>query len=145
MGSVNSEVRPPTGSQLRRSERCGPTSNGLASPQLFQNIDSCFGGQIFVIVVVDLHHGGVHTRSQALDLDESKRIVLGGLTNLNPKVINNGLKNSSGPTNLTGAGGAKLDKVLSDRLAVEHCVKGGHFVHPHRVEFQDLGNFVHGR
>ena len=45
------------------------------------------GGQVLVVVVVDLDHGRVDARAQALDLDEGEQAVLRCLPLLDPQLL----------------------------------------------------------
>lgn len=51
------------------------------------------GGEVLVVVVVDLDHGGVDAGAEALDLDEGEEAVLGGLALLDAEVLTDGLDN----------------------------------------------------
>lgn len=49
------------------------------------------GGEIFVVVVIDLDHGGVHAGAQTFDLDEGEEAVLGGVAGGDAEVLGDGV------------------------------------------------------
>lgn len=49
------------------------------------------GGQVFVVVVVDLDHGGVDAGAEALDFDVCEETVLGGVAGGDSEVLGDGL------------------------------------------------------
>lgn len=51
------------------------------------------GGQILVVVVVNLDHGGVDASAEALDLDVGEEAVLGGVAGGDAEVLVDGLDN----------------------------------------------------
>lgn len=56
-----------------------------------EELDSRFGGQVLVVVVVDLDHGSVDAGTEAFDLDESEETVGGGLALLDAEVVDDRL------------------------------------------------------
>lgn len=64
-----------------------------------------FGREIFVIVVVDLHHGGVDACAQTLDFNEREQAVGRGLAGLDAQVGLDGLDNDVGAAAAELAGG----------------------------------------
>lgn len=71
-----------------------------------EEFDSGLGGQILVVVVVDLDHGGVDAGAEAFDLDEGEETVLGGLALLDAEVVGDGLDDG------VGAAAAELARCL---------------------------------
>lgn len=63
------------------------------------------GGQILVVVVVDLDHGGVNAGTQALDLDVGEEAVLGGVAGGDAEVLVDSLNNGVGTATTKLAGG----------------------------------------
>lgn len=63
------------------------------------------GGQVFVIVIVDLDHWGVDASSQALDFDECKETVFGGVAGGDSKVLSDSLddRGTTAATELAGS------------------------------------------
>lgn len=45
------------------------------------------GGQVLVVVIVDLDHGGVDASAEALDLNVGEKTVLGGVARGNAEVL----------------------------------------------------------
>lgn len=54
------------------------------------------GGQILVVFVVDLDHGGVDAGAEAFDLDEGEETVGGGLALLDAEFLLDGLDDDVG-------------------------------------------------
>lgn len=65
--------------------------SGGARLQSVEKLDGGFGSKVLVVFVVDLDHGGVDAGTEALDLDEGKQAVGGGLALLNAEVLGDGL------------------------------------------------------
>lgn len=59
-------------------------------------MDGGLGGEILVVVVIDLDHGGVDAGAEALDLEEGEEAVLGGLATLDAQVASDGLDDGVG-------------------------------------------------
>lgn len=51
-----------------------------------------FGGEVLVVVVVDLDHGGVDTGTETFDFDEGEQAVFGGVAGGNAQVFRNGFE-----------------------------------------------------
>jgi hypothetical protein len=58
-----------------------------------EELDGGLGGEVLVVVVVDLDHGGVDAGAEALDLDEGEEAIGGGLALLDAEVGLDGLDN----------------------------------------------------
>lgn len=122
------------------------------------------GGQVFVVVVINLDHGGVDTGTKALNLNVGEEAVLGGVAGGDSEVLVDGLDDGVGAAAAELAGGLKsdiirvypiasskrwtyssadLDEVFADRLAVVHCVEGRDFVNAHGGHLEHAGNLVH--
>lgn len=84
--AVLARLPPAHGARLRRLARIRG-----GGPQRIEKRLGRLGSQVFVVVVVDLDHGGVDAGTQALDLDECEEAVGGGLSLLDPQVFFNGL------------------------------------------------------
>lgn len=115
--------------------------------ELVDDVDHGLWGEVFKVVVVDLDHGSVGAGTEALDFDQGKLLVLGGLTGLDAELSLESLEDLCGATAAEHArgGGAELQKVLSDGLAVEHGVESGDLVYAHRRHLEELGDIVHDR
>ena len=61
-----------------------------------EELDRCLGGEVLVVVVVDLDHGGVDAGAEALDFDEGEEAVGGGLALLDAEVGCDGLDDGVG-------------------------------------------------
>ena len=70
---------------------CCSTGGLGAGLKSLEKLDGGFGGQVLVVVVVDLDHGGVDAGTEALDLDEGEETVGGGLALLDAEVGCDGL------------------------------------------------------
>lgn len=81
------------------AQRAGFGSLGTGSGGLLEcgeeGLDGLWG-QILVIVVVDLDHGGVDAGSQAFDLDVGEEAVLGGVAGGNAEVLVDSLDDGVG-------------------------------------------------
>lgn len=115
--------------------------------ELLDDVDHGLWGEIFVEIVVDLNHRGVGASTEALDLDQGELLVLGGLTGLDAELVLKSLEDLCGATTAEHArgGGAELQEVLSNRLAVEHGVESGDLVNTHGGHLEELGDVVHDR
>jgi len=70
--------------------------------QRFEELDGGFRGQVFVVVVVDLDHGGVDAGAEAFDFGEGEETVGGGVAGANAEVLLDGFHD------YVGAGAAEL-------------------------------------
>ena len=123
-----------------------------------------FGGEIFVVVVVDLDHGGIDTGTQAFDLDESEQTILSGVAGSDAQVLGDRLDDLGAAATaelarcLDGRQSiqerkktmqilsyrrAELNKVLAHRLTVVHGVESRDFVDTHRGHLEHAGDLVH--
>lgn len=73
--------------------------------QGFEEPDSGFRGQVFVVVVVDLDHGGVDAGAEALDFGEGEEFVRRRLARVNAEVGADGFHDEVGTaaTELAGS------------------------------------------
>jgi hypothetical protein len=62
-------------------------------------------GQILVVVIVNLDHGGVNTSTQAFDLGECEEAIFGGVAGGDSEVFGNGLDNGGTTAAAELAGG----------------------------------------
>lgn len=74
----------------------GGIGSGGAVLESLEKLNGGFGGQILVVVVVDLDHGGVDAGAEAFDLEEGEETVLGSLALLDAEVVGDGLDNRVG-------------------------------------------------
>lgn len=74
----------------------GAARSGGGVLEGLEEVDHGLGGEILVVVVVDLDHGGVDASPQALDLDEGEEAVGGGLALLNTEVVADSLDDGVG-------------------------------------------------
>lgn len=83
----------------------GDLAGGGAGLEVLEQLDDRLGGQVLVVVVVDLDHGGVDAGTETLDLDEGEETVSGGLALLDAEVLLDGLDNDVGAaaTELAGS------------------------------------------
>jgi hypothetical protein len=91
----------------------GAGAAGSAGPEGVEQLDGGLWGEILVVVIVDLDHGGVYTGTEALDLDEGEEAVGGSLSLLDSEVLLDGLDDD------IGAAAAKLAGCLSERLSAK--------------------------
>ena len=98
-----------------------------------------------VKIVINLNHGRVHTGAQTLDLAQCEQIILGGLAHVYAQLFLDGLEYAIAVTKPTRCRGAYLNMIFAYRVAYEHGVEGGHFVHAHIRHLEDFGDLVHGR
>lgn len=86
--------------------------------QSLQERDDRLGSQVLVVVVVDLHHGGIDASTKALDLDESEQIVLRRVSRGDAKVVRDGLDN------LVATAATELARCLDKGRSVSaHCLR----------------------
>jgi hypothetical protein len=72
----------------------GRGANGVgALLEGLEQLDHGLGGEVFVVVVVDLNHGCVNAGTQAFYLDKGKEAVGRGLALLDAEVVGDGLDN----------------------------------------------------
>lgn len=120
-----------------------------------------FGGEVLVVVVVDLDHGGVDTGTKTFDFDEGKQAVFGGVAGGDTQVFRNGFEDlgATAATELAWClrplaidnddkprqsySSAKLNKVFANGLAVVHGVESCDFVNTHRGHLKQPGDLVH--
>lgn len=55
--------------------------------QSLQERDDRLRSQVLIVVVVDLHHGGIDASTKAFDLDKSEQIVLRRVSRGDAKVV----------------------------------------------------------
>ena len=101
-------------------------------------------GQTFVIIVIELYHGGVGAGAQTFYFEECKEPILGGLARFNSQMRFNGALNVFGSANHAGCGAAELNKILSHLCSIEHGVEGGDFVDSCWSHVDNVSNLVHG-
>merc|ERR1719158_184809 len=118
----------------------------FASFEVIQNSVYILYSQVFVVVVIDLHHWGIDTGPKALHLQGSEHAVLGGVAQRDSKVFLNGLDNDvrASTSEHAWCGGAHLHKELAHWFSVKHGVKSDRFVDPHAGHLEHLSHFVHG-
>ena len=75
-----------------------------------EELDDGLGGEVLVVVVVDLDHGGVDAGAKALDFDEGEEAVRGGLALLDVEVLLDGLDDDVASTATELAGGLERYK-----------------------------------
>ena len=120
-----------------------------------------FGGEVLIVVIVDLNHGGVDTGTQTFDFDEGEQAVFSGVAGGDTQVFRNGFEDlgATAATELAWClrplaidnndqtrqsyRSAKLNKVLANRLTVVHGVEGCDFVDTHGGHLQETGDLVH--
>ena len=98
-----------------------------------------------VELVVDLDHGGVRARAEALDLEEGELLVGRRLAESDAEVRRDRVDDRVGTAPAEHARGrrADLDKVVADGFAVEHGVEARDLVDAHRGHLEDLCDVVH--
>ena len=69
-----SVVGPPTGAENCRSI-CGPGLRLDAGRELIENIFQAIGRQVFVEIVIDLHHRRIHAGAEAFHFDPGEFAV----------------------------------------------------------------------
>lgn len=89
-------ARLPAGERARGGDLCGGANGGGALLEGREQGDGGLGGEVLVVVVVDLDHGGVDAGAEALDLDEGEEAVGGGLALLDAEVGGDGLDDGVG-------------------------------------------------
>lgn len=83
----------------------GAADGGGGGLEGVEQLDGGLGGEVLVVVVVDLDHGGVDAGAEALDFDEGEEAVLGGLALLDAEVVGDGLDDGVGAAAAELAGG----------------------------------------
>lgn len=82
-------------SAAQRTRLGDADSRGVGSsgpgPKRLEEVLHGGGGEILVVVVVDLNHGGVHAGTEALDLENGEETVGSGLALLNSELLLNSL------------------------------------------------------
>lgn len=91
----------------------GAGAAGGAGPQGVEQLNGGLWGEVLVVVVVDLDHGGVDAGAEALNLDEGEEAVGGGLSLLDSEVLLDGLDDD------VGAAAAELAGCLYERMSAE--------------------------
>lgn len=64
--------------------------------QGFEQLDGGFGGEVFVVVIVNLHHGRVDACAKAFHFREGEEFVGRGLPGVDAKVVGDGLHDGIG-------------------------------------------------
>lgn len=129
------------------------------------------GGQVLVVVIVDLDHGGVDTGTQALNLDVGKEPVLSSVAGGDAEVLVDSLDDGVAAAASELAGGlersqssvskiakqwhmpkkkfpgsygcADLQEVLANGITVVHGVEGSNLVDTHGGHLEHAGDLVH--
>jgi hypothetical protein len=71
----------------------------LAASESVENGDGGLGSEIFVEVVIDLHHRSIDAGAETLDLGESEELVGRGLADLDAEALLDGVENVVGALN----------------------------------------------
>jgi hypothetical protein len=128
--------------------------------QCIQEGDGRFVGQVFVVVVVDLNHGGVRARAEALDFGHGEKAVLGSLAVVDAQSVFASFHDSVAVAEhawgllqsaVLGAFGggvstyrcADLDVELARGVPVVHGVERGDLVYTHGWHLQYPCNLIH--
>lgn len=119
--------------------------DGDAGAEGIDELPGRLGGQVLVVVVVDLDHGRVDAGAEALDLEVGEEAVGRRLALLDAEVLLDRLDDGVGAAAAELAGGrcAGLNEEFADGRAVVHGVEGGDFVDAHRGHLEDAGHLVH--
>mmetsp|Transcript_1198 Transcript_1198/g.3012 ORF Transcript_1198/g.3012 Transcript_1198/m.3012 type:complete len:209 (+) Transcript_1198:652-1278(+) len=110
-----------------------------------EQFDDGLGRETFVIVVVELDHGRVGTRAEALDFPEREETVGGRGPFLDAEVVLDGRLDGLRAADHAGRRAAQLDEILADLGPVEHGVERRHFVDLHGLDLDELRHAVHRR
>lgn len=98
---------------IAAAERAGRGGRGTGSGGFLEcgeeGLDGLWG-QVLVVVVVDLDHGGVDAGAQALDLDVGEEAVLGGVAGGNAEVLVDSLDDGVGAAAAELAGGLDVEE-----------------------------------
>jgi len=86
-GAVLAGVAP---AQRARGGDLRDSSGGGVLKSCQEGLDG-LGSQVFVVVIVDLDHGGVDASAQALDFDVCEEAVFSGVAGGNSEVLGDGL------------------------------------------------------
>jgi len=109
-----------------------------------QNLAGRFGGQIFVEIIVNGHHGSVATGSLALDLYDGEFAIFGGVTWVDAtEVLGDRLENIRRAAEHAWRCRTYLYKVGANGFPIEHSVERGDFVDTHGRKLEKLGDIVH--
>lgn len=128
----------------RLSAALGSRLRLLALGKGVQDLLRRLGREILIEVVPDSHHRRIAAGTLALDLNDGKLAVLGGLTGVDTAELTaHGVQDLCRPPEHTRCCRANLDKVCTDRLTVEHGVEGGDLVNAHSWHLQQLRDVVH--
>ena len=80
----------------------------LAGLQVVEDLMSVGDGEVFVVVVVDLDHGGVDAGAEALDLADGEELVVGHAADADAKVLLAGRHDLVATSEPAGGGRANL-------------------------------------
>merc|ERR1719220_2717800 len=116
----------------------------LSSLQVVKDLMSVGDGEVLVVIVVDLDHGRVDAGAEALDLADGEELVVGHAADADAKVFLAGRHDLVAASEPAGSCCANLNMVFANRVAHEHGVEGGHFVHSHAWHSDHLSHMVHG-
>lgn len=129
----------------RHLARIEPTTLLNTRPQRPQQLHRRLRRQILIVIIIDLHHRRVHTRTQALDLQQTKHPIFSHVARMDPQLLLNGLHDlvAAAAAQHARRGGAHLHEECAHGLAVVHGVKGRDLVDAHRRHFEESCDFVH--
>lgn len=110
---------------------------------------------VYVVVVVDLDHGGVCAGAEAFHAQQREHAVGGGLAVLDAELLHHGLPDLLSTAQHARSGDAGLDEELSHLLPTPldcphhvlrsvHGIECGHFVHLGGGHLKDFSHLVHG-
>ena len=101
---------------------------GLSLPQLAEDLDGLFGGEVAIGVAVDHHHGGQGAAAETGHLVEGEHAVLGGLAVGDAQLLGDGGADALRAVDVAGGAVADLDHIFPLGFQGKILIKSGHAV-----------------
>ena len=112
--------------------------DGTPGGEIIQQFRKIFRCQVFIIIIVDLHHRRIATGTQAFHL-QPREIAIRADNPLLANLLAANFLDRFRATQGARRRATKLHEMLAHRLQIEHGIKGGNFHHP------DHRHVQHGR
>jgi hypothetical protein len=106
----------PDNVKLKCSSLTTANEQATQNERVLERDDIYWAIQTYIVVVVDLHHGSVDAGTQALDLAESKQLVLRRLAKLDAQLLLNGVDDRVRVAKPARRARADLHVVLAHRI-----------------------------
>ena len=125
----------------RRAPGLRALDDGAPGDEIVEQLREILRVEVFVIVIVDLHHRRVAAGAEALDLDPGKRAVSGDMV-LHADALLADFLDVVGAAQHAGRRAAELHMMAPDRRQVEHRIEGRDFEHAHQRHVEHLRDFL---